>query len=203
MELGPVTILACAGRRIDASDASISRFPLIESDRVGREVEAVLRTQRVTLVVSSAACGADLIVLHVAHRLGIRTLVVLPFSPELFRRHSVMDRPSSAAWDWGKLYDQMIEKVRKAGDLKILKGTPESHLGYQAVNRALVAEAMALGKQESARGRESSGIGLAQVKALIIWDGESRGPQDLTMHFSEEACAQGLPVLEIFTLASS
>jgi len=200
LELGPVTILACAGRRIDAINASAVRFPLEESDRVGREVETVLRTRRVTLVVSSAACGADLIVLHVAHRLGIRTLVVLPFSPELFRRYSVMDRPSSAAWDWGKLYDQVIETVREAGDLKILEGTPEGHLGYQAVNRVLVAEAIAFGKQESKRG---SGIGPAQVKALIIWDGEPRGPKDLTMHFAEEAGVHGLPVLEIFTLASS
>lgn len=200
MELGPDTILACAGRRIDAVNASTLRFPLGESARVCREVEAVLREQRVTFVVSSAACGADLIVLHVAHHLGIRTLVLLPFSPEQFRRHSVMDRPSSAEWDWGKLYDQVIEKVREAGDLKILDGTSTGHLGYQAVNRALVAKAIAFGKQESERG---SGIGPAQVKALIIWDGQSRGPNDLTMHFAEEAGAHGLPVLEISTLSSS
>jgi hypothetical protein len=197
---GPATILACAGRRIDAINASTARFPLSETDQVCRRVEALLRDQSVTLVVSSGACGADLIVLHVAQRLGIRTLVLLPFSPEQFRTTSVMDRPSSAEWNWGKLYDQMIEKVRKEGNLKILEGTPEGYLGYQAVNQALVEEAVACGKQESVR---AGGIGPAQVKALIIWDGQSRGPKDLTMHFAEEAAAHGLPILEIFSLSSS
>ena len=194
------TILVCAGRRIDAVNPSAIRFPLEESDRVCREVEVILREQLVTLVVSSAACGADLIVLHVAHRLGIRTLVVLPFSSDQFRRTSVMDRPSNAKWDWGKLYDQVIEKVRQAGDLKILQGQLEGHLGYQAVNRALIAEALAFKGKESKRG---SGIGPAQVKALILWDGQSRGSEDLTMNFAGEARAHGLPVLEIFTLSSS
>ena len=181
-------------------NASISRFPLVESDRVGREVEAVLREQRVTLVVSSAACGADLIVLHLAHRLGIRRRVLLPYAPERFRRHSVVDRPSSQQWNWGMLYDQVIEQVRDVGDVRILEDTPEGQIGYQAVNRALLDEAMAFGMPKSEQARE---MGPPQAKALIIWDGQARGVKDLTMHFAEEASNRGLPVLEILTCSSS
>ena len=195
----PSTILVCAGRRIDAPDASPPRFPLGQIDQVSRQVEAVLREQRVTLVVSSAACGADVIVLELARRLGICFRIVLPSAPEQFRTSSVVDRPSSANWDWGVLYDQLVESAGKVGDLKILEGTPQGQLGYEAVNHALVREAITLGEQQSGR---AGGHGLVQVRALMIWDGQPRGPQDLTLHFAEEARAQGLPILEILTCST-
>ena len=200
MDMKPSTILAFAGRRIDAPQASPSRFPLSEVHRVCRQVEIVLREQRVTLVVGSAACGADLIVLQVAQQIGIRFRILLPCSRELFRATSVEDRPWSEEWNWGRLYDQLMDLAQQVGDLKILEGLPEGHLGYQAVTEALVREAIALGERPS---RLAGGYGPVQVQALMIWDGQSRGPHDLTLHFSEEARAQGLPLVEILTCSTS
>ena len=196
----PSTILVCAGRRIDAPDASPSRFPLSQIEYVCRQVGAVLQEQRVTMVVSSAACGADLIVLEMARSFGIRFRILLPNSPEQFRTSSVTDRPSSVKWNWGVLYDQLIELAQTVGDLKILEGTPEGHRGYQAVNRALVLEAMRLGEQHPGAAVGSQSV---QVQALMIWDGRPRGPQDLTLHFGKEARAHELPVLEILTYPTS
>ena len=199
MDIKTSTILACAGRRIDTSDASPSRFPLDNVYLVSQRVEAVFREHRVMMVVSSAACGADIIVLQVAQRWEIPFRIILPFSPEQFRTTSVVDRPSSPIWDWGRLYDQLIGSAQRAGNLKILEGTSEGLLGYQAVNQALVREAITLGKQQAA-GVDRHGP--VQVQALMIWDGQPRGSTDLTLSFANEARAHGLPVLEILTRSS-
>jgi hypothetical protein len=44
----------------------------------------MLAVERADAFVSSAACGADLIALEEAERLGIRRCSVLPFSPDRF-----------------------------------------------------------------------------------------------------------------------
>jgi len=40
----------------------------------------------------------------------------------------------------------------------------------------------------------------ASVKALIIWNGQSRGSDDVTGHFLEQAKRRGIPVTQISTL---
>lgn len=190
------TILVCAGRRIDPPGASPPRFPLQEVDRVSRQVEALFQSQSVHWVVCSAACGADLVVLQIAQRLGIRFRILLPNSPEEFRRTSVADRPFSADWPWETLYDRLIRQAQSAGDLKVLEGTATGTAGYQAVNEALVKEGRDLAGHVS---EWDSGKKPVLVQALVIWDGQSRGSTDLTRHFAEEARAQGLPVLEVLT----
>jgi len=90
----PSTILACAGRRIDASGAFPSLFHLENVHLVSQRVEAVFREHGVMMVVSSAACGADIIVPQVPQRVEILFRIVLPFSPEQFRATSVVDCPA-------------------------------------------------------------------------------------------------------------
>lgn len=196
----PSTILVCAGRRIDPPGATTVRFPMNAVDQVSRRVQAIFREESVVLVVSSAACGADLVVLKMAQQVGIRFRILLPVPPEQFRRTSVIDRPYSGDWDWGTLYDQLIEQAQIAGDLAVLEGTSTGTTGYQAVNEALVKEAMALGKEQV---QMVGGSDPVAVKALVIWDGLSRGPTDLTRHFADEARVRRLPVLEILTRSSS
>ena len=59
---------------------------------------------------------------------------------------------------------------------------------------------MALGKPEKdLRNGEVN----RSVKALIVWDGRSRGPKDLTVLFAAVAQARKLPVLEVLTLEGS
>ena len=49
-----------------------------------------------SVLVCSAACGADLIALQAAGRVSLRRRIVLPFEPSRFRDSSVVDRPG----DW-------------------------------------------------------------------------------------------------------
>ena len=110
-------IIALAGRRVDALDASQPRFPLQNVAKVGIAVRALLQQHNATAVVCSAACGADLIGLAEAGKLGLRRRIVLPFGREKFRETSVVDRPG----EWGKLYDTVLDEVEAKGDLIVIE----------------------------------------------------------------------------------
>ncbi len=176
-------IIALSGRRVDALGAEQPRFPLGNVARVKAEVQRVLQSRQATALVSSAACGADLIALSEAGSLGLRRRVILPFEPKRFRETSVVDRPG----DWGALYDQVIAEVQAGGDLVVLDKTEQDD-PYAATNQVILDQAIALANptQEG-------------VAALLIWDGASRGKEDFTESFGVEARKLGLPVFEILT----
>jgi hypothetical protein len=177
-------IIALAGRRVDSADAKEPRFPLRNVESVRARVGAVFREKGATALVSSAACGADLIALSEAGQLGLRRRVILPFERRRFRETSVTDRPG----EWGPLYDQVLDAMEAAGDLVILQNGSEDE-AYSAANRAILDEAVELAEaiHESAT-------------AVLIWDGVSRGDHDLTEEFGAEARKRGLAVTEVRTI---
>src|SRR5689334_9119389 len=121
-ETNPISdhaVIALAGRRIDAPGAEPPRFPLGNVPLVRRRLAALLSAEHAAVLVCSAACGADLIALQEAERLGLRRRIVLPFPPERFRKTSVTDRPG----DWGPVFDRLVAAAEAAGDLVILHGT--------------------------------------------------------------------------------
>lgn len=176
-------ILALAGRRVDAADASEERFPLRNVAQVSKAVAALLTQQSTTAVVSSAACGADLIALSEAGKLGLRRRVVLPVGRVEFRDGSVTDRPG----DWGGLYDMITNDVASMGDLVVMGDLGDADL-YIAANHLILDEATALGSER----RDT-------VAAVVIWEGAPRGEQDYTAEFGAEARRRGLAVFEILT----
>lgn len=177
-------IIALAGRRVDSANAKEPRFPLGNVESVRMRTRAVLAEKSATALVSSAACGADLIALSEAGQLGLKRRVILPFERKRFRETSVTDRPG----DWGPLYDQVLDEVEAAGDLVILqKGADDE--AYAAANHAILDEAIALANAVQ-----------KPVTAVLIWDGVSRGDHDLTEEFGVEARERGLPVVEVKTI---
>ena len=177
-------VIALAGRRVDSAEADKSRFPASNVASVQRHIRAVLREKGTTTLVSSAACGADLIALSEAGQLGLRRRVILPLERRRFRETSVTDRPG----DWGRLFDQILNEVAKAGDLVLLQNPPDDE-PYTAANQAILDEAVALGKT------------LHQpVSAILVWDGISRDDHDLTEEFGAEARKRGLAVTEVHTI---
>jgi hypothetical protein len=147
-------------------------------------LDAILREKGATTLVSSAACGADLIALSEAGRLGLRRRVILPFERRRFRETSVTDRPG----EWGPLYDQVLDAVDAAGDLVVLQNASDDE-AYAAANGAILKEAVALAKAIH-----------KPAIAVLIWDGVSRGDHDLTEEFGAEARKCGLAVAEIQTI---
>ena len=184
-------IITLAGRRIDAPNAPIARFPLEQSPIVHRQIQTLLREMQATVLVSSAACGADLLALDAAGQLGIRRRIVLSFEPEHFRSSSVTDRPG----DWGQLYDRIITEVEAAGDLVLLHEATEDEATYMRANQAILDEAQKLARETAVEANTEVG----DVLAVLVWEGSSRGAGDITGAFREEARARAIPTAEILT----
>jgi hypothetical protein len=87
-----------AGRRVDASDAQVPRFPPSNLSEVSRRIRRLLSKQNPQAVVCSPVCGADLLLLQAAGEVHIEQVVLLPSEPEAFRKSSVTDRPGN----WGE-----------------------------------------------------------------------------------------------------
>jgi hypothetical protein len=178
-------VIALAGRRIDAPDAATPRFPVENAEVASRRIRELLETQGATALVSSAACGADLLALVEAGALGIRRRVVLPFDRERFREISVVDRPG----EWGRLYDNVLDEVSSNGDVVMLNSKTEDDTAYAAANYAILDEADALARETG-----------QPVSAALVWDGASRGSDDLTAAFGDAAKQRELHVFDVRTL---
>jgi hypothetical protein len=177
-------IIALAGRRVDAADAKQHRFPARNVDIVRERIRAMLQTQCAVALVGSAACGADLLALSEAGKLGLHRKVVLPFDRERFRTTSVTDRQG----DWGLLYDKLLNEVERSGDLLVIHANSEDS-AYAEANHAILDQALSLGQELH-----------ELVTAVMVWDGKSRGEGDLTTEFGVYARNRGIPVVEVKTL---
>jgi hypothetical protein len=185
-------IITLAGRRIDALDAEITRFPVAHSSLVRTRIQQVLQEQGATMLVSAAACGSDLLALDAAGELGIRRHIILPFSPARFRSSSVVDRPGT----WGKLFDRVIAEVTVLEDLLVLHRAIEDKDTFLYTNKIILDEAQKLARQ-ACQQRERTAANA--VCAVVVWEGRSRGEEDITANFAHEAQSRGIPVIEIMT----
>ena len=188
-------IIALAGRRIDASDATTVRFPLENVAVVRERIHAFFVDHKVTALVCSAACGADLLALDVAGELGIWRRIVFPFEQNRFCATSVIDRPG----EWEALFNRIIRKVQAEGGFVILSENGEDDAIFATTNKVILDEALTLAHQMP-HGRREQSANL--VQAVLVWDSQSRGEGDLTAHFADEARARGLSVIEIATVLS-
>jgi hypothetical protein len=160
-------VLALAGRRIDAPETDPPRFPLKNVPMVRERLAALLATEHAEALVCSAACGADLIALEEAERLGLRRRIVLPFPAKRFRETSVTDRPG----EWGPLFDRLIASAEAAGDLVVLDVEGNDDAAYAAANQAIISEAETIA-------RATSDCTPFRLVAVIVWEGSARAGTD-------------------------
>jgi hypothetical protein len=180
-QLSDSTVIAVSGRRIDAPNRYPARFPLANIASVRKRIAAVLRSEHVIALVSSAACGADILSLQEAAKLGIRRRIVLPFAAQRFRRTSVSDCPG----DWGDEYDRLIAEARAVGDLLVLHKalSHDDDAAYSAVNNAIISEAESLAVTLPGRPH--------RLLPVIIWEGSARPEADRTGEFRKIAAKAG------------
>jgi hypothetical protein len=177
-------IVALAGRRVDAPGTNEKRFSPENADRVKQQIRDFLKAENADALVCAAACGADILALEAAGELGIRRRVVLPYDKVTFKQSSVIDRPG----DWGERYDRILAEVQSRDDL-VIDDYDEDEESYFAANHDILDQAEELAEETG-----------QQVAALVVWNGESRGEEDVTGHFLEEAKQRGLKVAEIKTV---
>lgn len=178
-------VIALAGRRIDAPGTP-PVFPLARVSVVRSAVAARLDSLGATVIVSSAACGADLLALDIARKTGRRRRIVLPFERSSFRESSVVDRPG----DWGPLFDVMCDDAGRTGDLVVLGENPGTDDAYLAANERILDEALRL----------AGALGAAGVRVLVVWNGPRQHGVDATCSFVESASRRGVEWSEVRTL---
>jgi hypothetical protein len=178
-------IIAVAGRRIDAEDATSARFPLKHVGLVQQRLDELFRREAATTLVSSGACGADLVALTVAAARHMRCRIVLPFGRDEFRASSVTDRPG----EWGPVYDRVLAELERTGDVVTLEGNAAGDAAYAAANEAILQEAASLARQ-----------GATDVLAVLVWEGAPRDGADMTAAFGDEARRRGYRVEQVKTL---
>ncbi|MGG5890100.1 hypothetical protein ACLF3G_23510 [Falsiroseomonas sp. HC035] len=171
----PAAVVALAGRRVDAEDAETQRFPSTQVPLVRERLAELLAAEGAEALVCSAACGADLLALEVAERLGLRRRIVLPFALGRFRETSVVDRPG----DWGPVFDRLVAAAEAAGDLVVLEAGDGS-AAYAAANEAILREARALATGAPRR-----------LVAVVAWEGSAREGSDATEGFRQLATQAG------------
>ncbi|SRR5260370_15865825 len=177
-------VLALAGRRIDAEGANPPRFPLSQVEAVRQRLNSLIVEEQIGAIVCSAACGADLVALEEAGKLGIRRRVVLPFAKERFRETSVVDRPGN----WGDVYDRVIADVEARGNLiELPPRAGDERDAYQAANEAIIREAETI-------------AGAGERVAVIVWEGSPRSKSDATNEFRALAEEAGFSQRVVLTL---
>jgi hypothetical protein len=176
-------IVAFAGRRVDAPNAGQQRFPSTNVLKVRERIRAQLAGFGGTTLVSSAACGADLLALDVAGELGMRRVIVLPWSKSQFRKRSVVDRGA----EWGEIFDRIVGDV-DARDLRVLRRRGDDDAAYTATNETILDAAAAIARRSP---------GHDDVLAMVAWNGEPRGPNDVTEAFMMAARERGMQVIEV------
>lgn len=181
---GPHETVAClAGRRIDPEHADPIRFPAHREPLVRGHLSRILATETVWHLVCSAACGADIIALEACASAGVSATIVLPFAAAEFRRVSVTDRPG----DWGPRFDRVLARARAAGSITELSMSSKDERAFEIANEEIVSIA--------------AGMRSGRHLAVIVWDGEKVGEEDVTGHVRDLAVARGFDLLEVPTLA--
>lgn len=120
--------------------------------------------------------------LETCEALAIPATVVLPFSVEIFRELSVIDRPGN----WGPRFDQVIARARAHSDLVELGYTKDDQNAFLGANREIVARVTRASTNEKF--------------AIVVWDGVTRGDDDATADLADHARHSGLEVIEILTM---
>lgn len=178
-------VIALAGRRVDAAKSETTRFPVANVPQVRKRISDWFAQHTVHTLVCSAACGADLLALDAAGEFNIRRRIILPFPREQFRASSVVDRGA----EWGAPFDAILDTVTASGNVLALGYTPDNEDAYLETNHAILELALVIGEKLS-----------QPVRVLLVWDGASRGDDDVTAAFQQEAYDRGLAVEEISTL---
>lgn len=188
---GGMMVVALAGRRIDADDASVARFPLARVDDVRARLDDLFTELGAEALVCSAACGADLLALEVAERHNMRTRILLPFDRAQFKTTSVIDRPG----EWAALYDHACDRAEAQGALIIVDSPEGEHAAYTRVTEEILDQALVWANEAASAEKPAQD----RVVAVVVWDGQSRGEDDLTAYFRDTALKHGWRTIEVLT----
>lgn len=171
--------VAVAGRRIDPLHSEVKQFPLDQIEIVRQRMQRYIE-RIATHVYSSAACGTDLLALEIARVLGLPFTVILPFESQIFKEHSVIDRPG----DWERTFENLIHLADSQNRLIQLHESSDNEEAFGIANARILGEAASAGGKEFAT-------------AIVVWERTPAPSSDWTAHFVNSATKLGLTIIDI------
>jgi hypothetical protein len=145
------SVVLFTGHRVDLPYRESPRFPRALTGAVARSLGAFLDDQHVISTFSSAAAGADLLLLTEALARGIATHIVLPYSPDEFEMSSV--RPCGS--EWVRRYRNVLGQTASLDTLE-----KDTERVFHATNQRLLQLA-----------RSASCNLQVRLIGLAVWDG--------------------------------
>lgn len=129
-------VTAFAGHLIDGPHRSTPRFPGALEPAVAAAIRHRLAGMHRPIVYTSAACGADLILIEAALDMGAEVNVLLPFNRDDFVRTSV----AVGGNGWTQRFDTALARATR-----VIPATRESHLGDDVLfeHAAMLIEGLA------------------------------------------------------------
>ena len=136
----PGVLVVHAGNRIDGPDRARARFPPDREQAVADRLGELLDVLAPEGVVTSAAAGADLLMVEAAEKRQLPVHLVLPFPRARFRAVSVEDQGPR----WVSAFEHAVERAPDSSlvELDLEPGVE----GLQAGNQALLDHASALAR---------------------------------------------------------
>jgi hypothetical protein len=190
-------IIALAGRRIDEKGSDTKRFPIqnvqLVRNRLKNLFKNLIEERDAKGIISSAACGSDLIALDLAEELGLHRRIVLSSEPEKFRQTSVIDRPGN----WGEVFDKIYQMLDESGNVIVMKSYEDNDQLYLETNKKILDEADSFANEVDCESMTDNSNN--RVLTVIVWEGSSRGENDITADFANTSRARNLEVIEILT----
>ena len=162
-----------SGHMIDRPDRAVPRFPPSLARparrRIHRAIAAFAETRAGEQILgfASGACGGDILFHEECRKLGLDTVIILPFAPGRFIETSVQLTPSDQGqWRrrFRRLWRETPEERREVMDQQV------EEVAYARCNGRLVARAHAFGP----------------VHLILLWNGKGGvgpgGTSDLAAH---------------------
>jgi class 3 adenylate cyclase/tetratricopeptide (TPR) repeat protein len=172
-----------SGHMLDRAERETPQFQLADIKRVQSEIRYFFDSTLVGVAYSSAACGSDILFLEEALSRGIESIIVLPFSPEDFKKSSV----SFAGRDWEMRFDKALNSASHVINLDDDPAAPGS-IAFTYTNRYLDGVA-----HLRARALET------ETCCLAVWNRSGKrkggGTSEIASHW--EAKGADLSVIEV------
>ncbi len=119
-EVPAASVVAFVGHMVDPPDAREPRFPAELEPAVTAAIRARLAGPAPPIAYTSAACGADIAFIEVAHAMGAEVNIVLPFDREDFVRTSV----AFGGPRWTTRFEHALARAAR-----VIMATEEGYLG--------------------------------------------------------------------------
>jgi len=177
----PGIVVVTSGHLVDEPRRTPPRFPPEAEPRVGAALGAILRDWGVgpgSVVFTQGARGADIMVAEKALELRADVRLLLALPPEDFESTSVA-LPRS---HWVRRFRRLIERCSTTVQGEAI-GPPGDENPFARNNRRVLAEAVGA----------AAAMG-AEVRALVVWDGEPAEGGGGTADFVSEARTRSIPV---------